>query len=809
MRYIFNNFLNTIRRYKASSLLNIFGMAVAFASFYIIMTQVKWGLTYNQELDDIERIHVLSVRSGMDETKQCIFLCRPLAEQILSSAPEVESYGVATSYVGINESNLYIKDGAHVRKFKTTVEQYNKGGLSVFGFEAQQGSFDDFDKPNAMAVSWEFAQKNNLKVGDQLSASTTGSPTLGEIVAIWKDKFQENSSIGRIEMMMNCGDQCIDDWSESSWTYLVKLKNADDVKKFEKSTYEFIKKQIIESEGLSEEKAQKQLERLNIKLIPLKDVYYDSWIEDCRVISPKGDKTTDISLLVVAILVILIAMINFINFFFALVPARVKSVNTYKVFGTSRGTLVLNFVMESVGLVTLALAMAVLLTVAFANSPATEILNAPIDLSSNVIIMVLTIVIALAGAVAGSIPPAYYITSFQPAMVLKGTFGTSQTGRTLRNLLIGIQFCISIVLIICTVFIKMQHNYMMNYDMGFNKEHLIYGQMPKEVCWWGDSNDAFENKLRNNPAIKDLTWADGKLVNFNRMGWGRYYKEKQIVFDCYPVAYNFLEVMGIDMVEGRHFNKADEMADHGVVIFNEEAKRLFNVTLDGGAPGHHEEFAHIAGICKDFNFRPLQCGNDPFAFYVFGKDHSWRQNGLRHLYVRTTTGADLNEVMNFIRTTALELVPDADPDDIELGFFDDELASNYKTEDILSKQITAFTIVAVILSLMGVFGLVLFETQHRRKEIAIRRVLGAGVGDVLRMYCRKYSAIVAICFAIAAPISYIIIHQYFSSFPYHIDIHWWVFLLAFIIVLAITITVVASRCLKAATSNPVEAIKTE
>ena len=805
MRYILINFVNTLRHYKASSMLNIFGMAVAFAAFFIIMTQVRWGFTYNQGIEDVDRIYVMTKPSSQKDGSNTVHLCRPLAEQMIASASGVESYGLAFFYS--NSYNLYLEEGGIKRRISVDVEQFTKGALSVFGFEAEQGSFDDFDKPNALAVSSRFAKENDLEVGDVLIDN--GDKGKGyEIVAIWKDTYPVNSSPGSIGVISNIGDKFIDNWSEWSWPYFVKLNSSDDVKAFEESASGVLRAILSDDLGGDQEKIEENMKRLKVTLVPFADIYYNPNIDQKFAVSRSGNRTTDISLLVVAILIILIALINFVNFFFALVPARVRSVNTYKVFGTSRSTLVFNFIMESVGLSLIALLLATVIVVLFARSSMVEILSAPIDAGINISIVILTIAVVLISAVAGSIFPAFYITSFQPALVLKGSFGTSGMGRSFRNLLIGVQFTISIALIVCAIFVRLQHSYMMNYDMGFDKEYLVTGHLPSGVCWWGDKNNAFENKLRNNPDIVDLTWSDGQIVNVSRMGWGRDYKGQQISFQCYPVAYNFLTVMGIEMAQGRNFSRADEESETSTMIFNEEAQRRYDITLDTGGPGHQEQPAVVAGICKDFSFRPLQYSNFPLAFYIFGKDHTWR-SGLQHIYVRITAGADPGKVMSFIRNTVLEIAPDTDPDTIYLDLFDEELSRMYKAEDKLSKQITAFTLVAIILSLMGVFGLVLFETQHRKKEIAIRRVLGAGMGDVLRMFCWKYSLIVIVCFVIAAPVSWIIIDNYLSNFAYRTSLDWWVFAVALAVVLAVTIAVVVTRSYKAASSNPVDSIKSE
>ena len=811
MKYLFHNFINTLRHYKASSLLNIFGMAVAFAAFYVILTQVRWGMTYNQGLPDGDRIFVMTRPNPTQDGGRNLYFARPMAEEICTSISGVEAFGTATFATEVDKAFYYFKDGDNVRKFSTIEQKASPSVIDVFGFEAESGTFDDMSRTGAVAISSRLASTHGLKVGDYLSIFPSGEPSYFVIVAVWKDMFPENSSPGSIDLIYSLGEKYLNDWNESGFPYFVKLNSADGKDAFEQSANDMLRQLLKDSysDMSAEEIEENMAKRLNVTLIPIEELYYCDDVNAKRPICRSGDKTTDESLLVVAILIMLIALINFVNFFFALVPARVKSVNTYKVFGTTRAQLILNFILESVGMVVLALMLGAVLVLAFGKTSATEILAAPIDPASCTPILVLTIAVAIAGAALSSIYPAFYITSFQPALVLKGSFGTSRSGRTLRNLLIGIQFTISLALIICAAFVKLQHNYMMQFDMGFDKEQLISGVIPGDVAWWNSKNSAFEDKLRSNPDIVDLTWANGQLVNQSRMGWGDTYKGQQINFDVYPVAYNFLDVMGIEIVEGRNFLKSDEQSETGVLIFNEEARDKYDITLDEKARDHKGSQSDVVGICKNFHFRPLQYGNDAFAFYLFGQDHSWRQQGLTHLYLRTAAGADPRKVMDFVRNTALELSPDVDPDQIALHPFDEELARKYKAEDKLSKQVTAFTLVAIILSLMGVFGLVLFETQHRRKEIAIRRVMGAEVNDVLQMFSRKYSVIVLICFVIAAPVSYLIIDHYFSTFAYHTPLSWWVFALALLIVLIVTLVIVVVRSFSAATSNPVESIKAE
>ena len=785
MRYIFNNFLNTLKRYKVSSLLNITGMAVAFAAFYVIMTQVCFNLGYNKSLKDADRTFVLSVPSQYNEGKFSIFISRPLGEALVSGSSMSEGGGVFGMYAYESGEVCYTRRNDVPVKMHLERMQYSAGGLRALNFEAVEGSLDELSKPATIAISESSAKKYDLKLGDSISWSDPqGEKGAREIVSIYKD-FPQNSDLGTVYAVYDLNDSCIDNSSEWSFDYCVKLQNASQKEEFEKESKSILLdyfKKLYDGAGetLTDEDIDEINNRFNVKLIPLSELFYTKELDGKP--GRTGNLTTDMTLLAVAVLIILIALINFINFFFALVPARLRSVNTYKIFGVSRTSLIFNFIFESVGLVAIALALAAIIVILLLRTSIAGILTSSAVFGDNVPVLAMTVGAAVLTAILGSIYPAFYITSFQPALVLKGSFSGSVSGRRLRTALIGFQFVISMSLIICAMFIKMQHTYLMNYDMGFNKSCLLSGYIPYDVCWYGSQNEAFEDKLRSNPQIQDITWADGNIISTSRMGWGRDYKGKTIYF------------------------QSDEVSEGGVMIFNEQAKKDFDVDFITPAPGHVDGTV-TAGICKDFNFKPLQYGRDDFAFYVFGK-HRWR-DGLHQVYIRTAPGADVQSVIKFVLATVKEMVPYADDELYSLDFFDKELGAQYRQESRLSTLISIFTLVAIIISLMGVFGLVLFDTQHRSREIAVRRVMGGSVGDILKMFNAKYIRIVLASFVIAAPLSWWVISRYFSGFAYHTPIHWWVFALSLLIVMAVTMLIVTLRSLDAATSNPVDSIKND
>jgi len=797
MKYLFHNFFNTLNRYRASSLLNIIGMAVAFSAFYLILTQVSWNFNFNRNLKDPDRTYLLAVTNNWSSEDYSPYLCRPVGNEIVNTSKGVVSGGIINTMTWNEENFLYRKNGSDIRKipYKAGMEG-TEGGFESIGLEVVSGSMEKLMEPNTLGVSESVAKKYHLEIGDALSFDLTEDAMTSQIAVIFAD-MPRNTSFSSVSIIRYVGKHNEDSYSEWGFNYFVKLNSPAD------------RDSVIANAEAIINRLDSNMD-MNVILTSMSDLFYSKDISYVRN-ERTGNKTTDISLLVVAILTLLIALINFINFFFALVPVRIRSVNTYKVFGMSRKGLVTNFILESVGMVLISLVLSVVIILLVKGSTLSAALHSPCGFADNPGVALLTLVVAILSTAIGSIYPALYITSFQPALVLKG-FSTATTGSNLRTILIGLQFVVSIALILCSSFVKIQHKYMMNYDLGFDKEQLIYGTFQGEVSassvsYLGPANQSFENILRADPRIKDITWADGDIIATGRMGWGRNYKGEQIYFQCYPVAWNFLSVMGIDIARGRDFLSSDELSEGGAIIFNEEADRRYGIDFELPFYGHSDAASEIAGICKDFHFKPLQFGNDAFAFYVFGKN-PWRER-LPNIYVRTEAGSNPFEVIQFIREKVAEMDPTFDIDLLKLTTFDESLAQKYTNEKNLSVIMTFFTLIAIIISLMGIFGIVLFDTQHRSKEIAVRRVIGAEVSDILRMLNRKYLITVLVCFVVAAPVSYVIIDRYLAGFETRTPLHWWVFAVTLAAVCLITVLIVTVRSWNVATSNPVDHIKDE
>ena len=785
-----------------SKMLNIVGMAMAFAALYVIMVQVNFDLGYNKKVKDSDRIYAISMPDWYTTGNWNTTLSRPLCENVINNVSCVECGGTTSIGKGYSEKFSLQEDGSG--SFYLNVSQSSLGAFKVFSVEAVEGSIDNIVPWKDLVISDTKAEKLGLHVGDVIYSHNHGA-TMQQynIAAIYKH-FPSNTDLSEIECFVNMGDLNIDLFSEWSYPYFVKLNSADDIEPFEKQAFDYVVKTFNNmanehGEELSEEDRKEAESRLKIKLFPFDEMYFEKTISSA---GRSGSKTTTYTLLAIAILVIVIAFINFINFFFALVPVRLKSVNTRKILGASRSNLVFGIVVESVVMIIVALALAAGIVKLFCGSTFAALIPCSALISNNIAIAFGTALGGIVLAIISSLYPALYITAFPPAFALKGSLGTASKGMAFRVGLICFQFIVSLILIICASFVTMQRQYMLHYDMGFDRSNLLQVNTSSKIAAMRESATS---ELKNNPEIKDVTFASGDIVTSFRMDWGRPFKGEQINFKCYPVQHNFLDFMGIEIVEGRNFTDSDELCDNGVFIFNEAARDKFGLTLEDKIHGHQTE-TDIVGICKNFNYKALSEGIEPFALYIFGKN-SWTT--LNTLYIRTQPGTDIPTLIDWIKTKLNEMDPSVPKDEFDVMFFDSRLDSEYGRERNTSRIILLFTVLAITISLMGVFGLVMFEAEHRRKEIAIRRINGASVVDVLKMFNIKFIRIVIVCFVLSIPISWLIVDAYLKGFAYRMPTHWWVFFSAFLSVMIVTLIVVTLRCLSAALSNPIKSIKTE
>ena len=805
------NFLTLLRRYTTSSVLNIVGMAVAFAAVYLIAVQVNFDLSYNRVIKNSERIYRLEYPGWDNEMNRWdIWWNRQYPDKLAAICPEVEAAGS----IGVMPHSKYqdeysIKRNATIENFTISVAGAEPEGLAVFPFEMLAGRLEDLKTEDDLIISESTAKRFNLSVGDGLYYGRGAqNGAIRTVVAIYKD-FPKPSSLSMPMGYVLLEPQ--EQTSENDWqdTYYIRLQKGTDVEEIEQRMAQFVVDEGRKN-GLSEEELKLEMARVTPRLTPINELYF---IDDAPVEGYRGSRTTTYTLIAIAVLILVISFINFVNFFFALIPSRIRVVNNYKIFGAPTAKLRLNFLFETVGLILVSLFGAAVIVVLFADTPLKEYISTSVAIDENWLLAgAIALGVILFGVVV-SIYPAWYITKFSPAFVIKGDFSASKSGRILRYTLVGVQYTISIALIICSIFVYRQHQYMLSCNMGFDRENLLSVEVPWEAVnpdvegYQLDytKRDILLDRLTQNPQIKGVAFGDIQLVSNAEGAWSRPLDGGDPVsFMIHGVSWNFLKVMGIEIVEGRDFLPSDEDTDTGAMIFNQTSVEKYGLTLESKIPGHvHSLYANIVGFCKDFNFKSANWNIEPFAFIVHGH-YGWSMP--RHTYIRTVAGADIAEVRKFVFDTLMEIAPNADPEKIKIQFFEQELELLYQVEDKLSTLVTLFSFLSIVISIIGVFGLVLFETQYRRREIGIRRVHGASVGEILSLFNRKYLYIVAACSAVAIPVSYYIIDQWMQQYVYRTPMSWWVYALAVGVILAITVVTVTLRSFKAATENPTESI---
>lgn len=761
------------------------------ATLYIIIVQVTYDYGYNRCIKDSERVFKVEFTGMFDDGKYTDCISRPLGEKIISSIPSVETGGEASIYY--SEDVKVSVDTSGSRKDMTAIVTSVSGKApGMFGFEAESGLLSDFAKPDNVLVSSNAAKRLGVKPGDRIEVAG-GSVT---VCAVFRD-FPANCDLYGIDIFENIGKDYLEDTREWSFPYYVKLRSQDDVAAAEKLMQPFL---IESSDKLTDDEIAQIKKKYKLRLSPVSKTYFD---RNTAGSGRRGNVNTTRTLLGIAFLVFLIAFINFFNFFFSLVPARMRSVNTYKILGSTRSELIRKFFVEALCFVGIALLLAWGITAEFGRTALGGYISVSPAIPEHPLVAAGVVVLAVLMALVSVIYPARYITSFPPAFAIKGSFSATPAGKTLRYALVGMQFVISIALIIGVLLMNRQYRFLNDHDMGFNRENLLsvsLGSLDSA------SRVSIENRIRQNPRVKDVTWASGSMVSPGRMGWGRMFKGKDIHYECYVVSHNFLNFFGIPIEEGRDFNADDDKKGNGTYIFNETARKKFGLTLEDKLSGHKDEPADIAGFCRDFNFKPLQYAGGPLCLYVFGKDPWW---GIGYMYVRTVPGAGFKDMSTFIRKCVGEMFPETDLSRVKIRTFGDELAARYRSEKRILSLISIFTCISILLSLMGVFSQVMFETQYRIKEIGLRRINGASVKQILGMFAKRYFVIVTVCFVIACPIAYLLVEKWLHAFAYHISPGWPAFLASYALVLAVTLCIVVLRSMRAATENPVNCIRTE
>ena len=808
MKIAFKNFLMTLKRYKVASLLNVLGLTLAFVAFYVIASQVWFTITYNGSFPNADRTYLISpdFGGGNDgEVKWSTNSPGNLAYTAAEQFPDAEEVASTMPYPRI--SRIWIKRNDYTMdSFNEYVYQGTANVPTFFGFECLAGDFSQLKEPNTVAMARSKSEKLGVGVGDVIyfeggPMHDDGKPTVQQtIVAIYED-MPKNCMFSHWGIMQN--DEGVYTEGNNNWNYsnFVRMREGADINGyieiFKKGYADWFLGMVQEWMAMVEDPeekavAQEELESgaqvLETRLVSLDKLYYDGNFYDSGNFRT-GKRSTPIILGSIAFIIVLIAFINFVNFFFALVPVRMRAVNICKVFGASQGTLRWNFLFEAIGLVLLAMALTFYLMIVIKDSFITNYSICSLALSDNIPVIIIVVALMVLLAVVAALYPAFYITRFNASLGVKGGFAQSATGRRLRSIMVGVQFTVAMILIIVTAVFFLQYRYMIKYDLGFDRENIV------TFASWdlGTRPETVVERLQQHPDAVDVTASAVNLFRCNQM-WGREYEGKEYVVRANPVRWNFLDFFGFEVIDGNGFTPSSAERDE-IVMMN-------RMHRDIGIPiGYKEgkQYPYV-GIIKDIRLTSLAQDDEYYAFYCAEAD-----SRMSHFYIRLRAGANVEAFAEYVKNLSKELAPAAD--DPELYYLEEWVESLYKQTKNDMVLIGLFAVLAIVIALMGVFGIVMFETQHRRSEIAVRKVYGATTAQMIGMLNLRYVWIVLGCFVVAAPVAWYITSRWLESFANRIASPWWIYVVALAVVLAVTVGLVTLRSWKAATENPADVVK--
>ena len=781
--------MKIFKKTGVSTLINILGMSVAFAAAMILMVQVKWDSTYDKNFEGHEKVFRME-NNWMDDGLFYTGISRPIIELIRTASPNLEAVGTLKE----GGQQVFYKEGDKESAITIPYAQIDSSMLSVFPFEWVEGSAKEFTTRGTAILNEAFAQ---MIFGEESAVGKlllTGDSDQYRIIGVFKNTPRNYSM--HYGIIANMGDWFLHEGNEWSFSAYLKLYNPAQVRETESAILDALAPDLFE--GSSDEEIAKY--RKGFRLSNLHDAHFE---RDVRANIASANKSITISLAAIAILLILIAIINFINFAFAEIPFRIKNINTRKVLGESRGSLIGRQLMHAGLIALVAFAIAALIMHVIAGTSWASYVSDSIALKDNIGILILMLGIALFSAVVAGIAPALYSTAQPAALVLKGSYAMSVKGKMLRNVLVSLQFVLSFIFILMALYVHVQTKFMMSKDMGFPQENIL-----QVWCGYsaGAAHEPLKDKLLRNPSITDVTFADSPLVSDQKMGWGRTVDGTQIFMEVLPVTEDFVRFFDLQIMDGRDFQQSDNQSETGCMIVNETFVQMYPQFHVGSLTGGHVGDTEIVGIVKDFNFKSLQHAMGPLALFIWGKTQ-WRNFSM--MYVKTAPGANFKEVSDYIKEAVRTFDPSREPDQVEVRHLDEWIENMYQSEQSLGKLITIASLVALLIAIIGIIGLVFFETQFIRKEIAVRRVNGATVGSILKMINKKYLIMAGASFVIAAPVAYWLMTVWRKGFAYQAPVPVWIFLVALLAVAAITLGVVTLQSWRAASANPVESLKNE
>ncbi len=793
-----------LMRHKGHTAINITGLAIGMACCMLIMVYVKSEFSYDKfhtKADRIYRAWLHEKYEGQEFINTVTPI--PLGPVFQANIPDIESFSRVYSF---NSLVQYQQN-----KFNEPINMVDSTFFRIFDFPLIKGDPNTvLNAANAMVVTEDIATKyfgNESAIGKSLEIQLGTESRIFTIAGIAKKPPQESSI--KFGMLIPHSNETFL-FSEAArtrgWTNVVEetyflAKEGKTGMDIEKKVPEVGKKIAGDDYKPGQ---------YNIHLQPITKIHLDKTLPAGNL--PISDPAYAYILGTIGLLILIIACINFVTLSIGRSATRAMEVGIRKVLGAERIQLIRQYWGEALLITLISLIIAISLAFLFLG-PFNSIANKELTISFNLfnILFVFALVIVI-GLIAG-IYPAIILSGFKPVKVLKSRIQTSVNIGFFRKGLITGQFIASIIMIIGTMVIGQQLNYLQNKNLGFEKENVIIVSTNKPRGEAGPLAEKFKNVLASNPQVVGSTVS---LFSFSEPGWVNmgYEDDKKTYrnFRMNAVDTDFIKVMKLQIKEGRNFS-SDNTADiNGSMIINEAMAREYgwNDPIGKKLPGRFPQT--VIGVVKDFHFEtlhnkiaPLAIVMRPDTMFRSANDISFNSPTQPRISIRLRKG-NLKEQMASIENNWKTVAANQD---FDYRFLDESLNNQYREDQRLGQIVRYASLLSIFISCMGLFGLVTLAVVRRTREIGIRKVLGADVSSIVMLLSKDFIWLICIAAVVAFPIAWWALNNWLMNFSYRIDIHWWVFILAGVSALVIALVTVSLQAIKAALSNPVNSLRTE
>ena len=784
--------LRNLLRHKVFSFINIMGLAVGMAACFLIFLYVSFEQSYDSFHSKAPNIYrlVTDVKTPT-ETIHAGITAWPFAPNIKADFPEVEAF------TRVQATSMLVTKGN--KKFQEErVLWADSTFFQTFDFGLIEGDRETLLKEQLSVVLSQTAAKkyfgDNNPIGQTLSLYDTYPATVTGVM----NDIPENSHIkADLVVSMSTLTQKLNPTQDEQWsnfdatTYLL-LKPGVDPKLLEKKFPRF-----LEKHNGQEMRANKMFYTLFLE--PLKEVYMNADREDPI---ENGNRNNVYTFSIIAAFILFIACINFINLTTARSAERAKEVGIRKVAGAERPQLMRQFIGESLLLslaaFIIAIGLSALLLPLF-NQLAGKIVRTSVF--SNSYDMLLLLAASLVVGLLSGIYPSLVLSSFKPIAVLKGRFATSGKGNLLRKGLVVTQFTISIALIIGTIVVYNQMQYMRQQDLGFSKDQMLI------IDTQGDTGkEALKNEIKKLPHVKSATLSSSVPGGSNSKAYSEVENkqgELQVAnLDLYFVDFDYIPQYGIKMVAGRPFSRDFGTDTTQAMVINEAAVKLLGYSTAQEAVGRRfrqwGREGKIIGVIKDFHFQSLRETIKPLSVRIEPE-----RSNLLSVHV---SAAQLPATIAAIESKWKSIQPRRP---FSYYFLDEFFDRQYRSDERFGKLFVNFAILAIFISSLGLLGLASYSTLQRTKEIGVRKVMGASISHIVSLLSKEFLGLVVIAFFIAAPLAWYFMHNWLQAFAYRGTISWWIFVIAGMMALTVAIVTIGFQTIKAAIANPVKSLRTE